>query len=312
MRNSDPKTHNEPSKHRQHHVWQEYLRGWATDGGLFCLQNGNVFPTGTKRVAMQKDFYKLQDLTEQDMQILFMFSEISAKHPMLREFHQLVLLQLAPVIFVRRNRANLRNLKRIDEHLDRYRTNVIENFHMRVEGDFLPVLQCIRAGCSTWYNDDRLCLNFLVFICIQYMRTRGIKERMVQGLRQSLNLDYGRVWDILSIMSAFNIALALFSERKGRKLLFIKNDTAVSFITGDQPVINLHGFVSGLPQKLSLYYPLSPSLALCLSEYNEPPPLPVDAMTAEVVMELNCMVKSASHKQLFAQTRDALIDLECP
>lgn len=42
-------------KRRHHHVWQNYLRPWTTDGGLFCLQDHRVFPSGTRVLAVQND-----------------------------------------------------------------------------------------------------------------------------------------------------------------------------------------------------------------------------------------------------------------
>ena len=65
-----------PKRHH-HHVWQHYLKPWATDGGIFCLQDGRIFATGTRVVAVQKDFYKLQHLTREDVTLIKLLFEKS-------------------------------------------------------------------------------------------------------------------------------------------------------------------------------------------------------------------------------------------
>jgi hypothetical protein len=52
-------------KRRHHHVWQNYFHPWTADGALYCLQDGRIFRTGTRVVAVQMDFYKLPRLTTQ-------------------------------------------------------------------------------------------------------------------------------------------------------------------------------------------------------------------------------------------------------
>ena len=48
--------------------------------------------------------------------------------------------------------------------------------------------------------------------------------------------------------------------------LILENEAGQSFITGDQPVLNLLAPEEGVPQELALYYPLSPRRAFLLLE----------------------------------------------
>jgi hypothetical protein len=57
-------------KRRHHHVWQNYLTPWTNGGVLYCLQGGRIFPTGTRVIAVEKDFYKLDRLTDQDVALI--------------------------------------------------------------------------------------------------------------------------------------------------------------------------------------------------------------------------------------------------
>jgi hypothetical protein len=104
----------------------------------------------------------------------------------------------------------------------------------------------------------------------------------------------------------FNIGCGLFLERKKRRLVVVRNDTAVPFVTGDQPVTNLHGDGETPPEILSLYYPISPRLALYLGEPDEVTDTPFEAMTAKAATYLNLRIAKASHSQVYAQTPDLL------
>jgi hypothetical protein len=57
-------------KRRQHHVWQRYLKAWASDGQIHCTMDGRIFPTGTTAVAVQHDFYKIGKLTPADVALI--------------------------------------------------------------------------------------------------------------------------------------------------------------------------------------------------------------------------------------------------
>jgi len=54
-------------KRRHHHVWQHYLKPWTAGGALYCLQDERIFPTGTRAIAVENDFYKLDRLTDRDV-----------------------------------------------------------------------------------------------------------------------------------------------------------------------------------------------------------------------------------------------------
>jgi putative heme iron utilization protein len=107
-------------------------------------------------------------------------------------------------------------------------------------------------------------------------------------------------------MFAFNIGRSLFLERRKRKLVLVRNDTDVPFVTADQPAINLKGTRPRPPENLSIYYPISPQLALLLADVGEEPMFPAQGLTAEQASALNRKVVEASHKQVFAQSRESL------
>jgi hypothetical protein len=80
----------------------------------------------------------------------------------------------------------------------------------------------------------------------------------------------------------------------------------VTFITGDQPAINLKASRPYPPENLSIYYPLSPQLALLLSDVDEEPPFAAEAITAAHASTLNGKLFEARYNQVFAQSEEAL------
>lgn len=57
-------------KRRQHHVWRHYLGAWTDAGRLFCLQEGRIFRTGPRAVAVERYFYWLPPLIAQDYRLI--------------------------------------------------------------------------------------------------------------------------------------------------------------------------------------------------------------------------------------------------
>ena len=54
-------------KRGQHYVWKHYLKQWTTNGKLFCLRENKVFETNPDNIANKRDFYRLEELTANEM-----------------------------------------------------------------------------------------------------------------------------------------------------------------------------------------------------------------------------------------------------
>ena len=301
-RGSDP-----VKKPRQHHVWQQYLRAWSVGGEAYCRQGYRIFRTGTPVLGMATDFYKLRPLTEGDLKLLKFLLALDKVHPIARKHHEMVLQNiLIPMVFVQQNRDKLNNLSPVDDLLDTHNTNAVDNQHTVIERTFAPLLARSLGGDFSWYENDKDCISFCNFVGAQQMRTRGVKERTISRLKERMGVDISRIWDILALIFGFNIGCGLFLERKKRRLIAVRNDTAVPFITSAQPVTNLHGNGETPPEILSLYYPISPWLALYLGEPDEVTDTPFEAMTARAATCLNLRIAKSSHSQVYAQTPDPL------
>ncbi len=291
-------------KPRQHHIWQQYLRAWSVDGAVYCLQEGRIFHAGTTVLGIEKDFYKLPPLTDADLKLLAFLLDLDNAPPIVRMYLDTVLRNiLGPMLFARQNRDRL-YVSKADELLDVHNTNAIDNHHTRIEGTCISLLERSLAGDLNWYDNGKECLDFCQFLIAQQMRTRGVKERVISKLLERWGgaADVSRIWDILAIKLSFVGGLNIFRSRQRYRLISIRNDTPMPFITSDQPVIHLHGNGETLPEVTSLYYPISPRLALYLGEPGAVSDMPIEAMTPETVAYLNLRMAKASHSQVYAHT----------
>ncbi len=292
-------------KDRHHHVWQQYLRAWTTDGALWCLRDGRIFQTGTPVVAVERSFYKLHNLTVDEIKIVQEF--FSKGHEAAIQVNmELLNLLMAPF----RLAAAIPNSSQstaLTQAIDEWTSNLLENYHMHIEASFIPLLKQAIKGDISFYDDDDLSITFFNFLSTQYMRTKGIKERSISLSQKSgSGPDLSRMWNVMIHMFATNIGAQLYVERSRRKMVILRNDTTVPFVTGDQPAINLYADGNAVPTKLSVYYPISPRLALLLAEVDEEPLYLSDGLTANQSSELNAKLHGACYSQVFGDSEESL------
>jgi hypothetical protein len=288
-------------KRRQHHVWQRYLKAWSTDGQLYCLMDDRIFPTGTTTIAIEQYFYKIGKLTATDIALIrFLVIDVEGLHPLTRKNHEDFLkLVTAPALFEG-------NSSDLDDLIDTFRTNALEDYHAGIEASFLPLLDRALRKDISFCSDEESCITLFHFLATQHMRTKGAKVKVIETLKQKNGLDVSRIWGIMSHMFATNIGMTVYRERSKRKLVLVENTTDLAFITGDQPLINLHGGGEKSPATLSWYYPISPRFALLLTEVDEEPAFTTASLASAQVNDLNARMVAASHSQVFAQSRASL------
>jgi Protein of unknown function (DUF4238) len=272
-------------KQRHHHVWQKYLKPWTTDGAIWCLQNGRIFPTGTTTVAVERNFYYLHRLTVDDLALLRAL--VDSGHPLSK-----------------RNYIQL-----LSRFMNEHPTEALEEYHTRIEASFIPNLESALSGDISFYSDDQRCPGFLNFLSTQYMRTKGAKERAIAGCSPDRRAGISRLWNVAVLKLAMDVGASLYSERNSRKLVLIHNRTEVPFITGDQPAINLKGTRPRPPEKLSIYYPISPRLALLLAEVDETPLFADEGLTPAQASFLNMTIFEACYQQVFGKSEESLRSL---
>ena len=249
---------------KQHYVWQYMLQPWTTDGKIACLRQAEnkAFVTGTTSVANETFFYLSSALTPQDMAYIETII-MRSRHELLRQenrrtaamfqlSHQLRgSLQGVPESDPRRIEAE-NQLAVIDKTLG-------ESYQTLFEQRATHLVDSLRASNCDFYRDSKQALEFINFISHQFTRSPKLLDIASRIPNPIQGLDLKRTWLVETHIYATNIAFSLFAEKEKYKFLFLRNNTDVSFITGDVPLINLN---EQTIDDVRMYYPLSPTHAV--------------------------------------------------
>ena len=281
-------------------MFRAYLRSWSKNEKIYCLRAGKIFLSKLGGVACEKFFYKVQDLTPEEVQLIDRTVIEPAAAPLrapLRQF--LSFYSLAPKM--KRDFAGSAHpafLLVLEELI----VNFAEDYHVEIENNLLLFLKSMLSGNSKFYSDDEQAAKFLYAISVQYTRTKQAREAALSLIGATVaGCDTSRVMSALSHIIAIILGHSLYIDRQRFSLMLIVNDTDTPFITADQPIINLHATFNGKPpEKLEFFYPLSPNRAMLLLEAadkrNDQPISAVSVNTYNVLMVQN------SYEQVFSNS----------
>lgn len=118
-------------------------------------------------------------------------------------------------------------------------------------------------------------------------------------------------WWFISHLIGHNLGLSIYSDRHVTTTSLLFNNTKQSFITSDQPVINIHPELSGeidtAPEheQFDLYYPLSPQVALVICNSGQFKPGIVN-VSIDAVDRLNMMLARHAYEHIFGTEQAAI------
>ena len=295
-------------KRRQHYVWQHYLKPWATDNKIFCLRDNKVFESSLIGIANERDFYRLKELNKED--IAFIEKLVIEQSPKLLQKLHTNLIKQFNFVFDLKSFIQSQGIDNpvVSEKIEETVNNLEEDFHSRIEDSVIGHIESIRSGNTDFFNNDKGFIDFIYFLCVQYMRTKKVKTSVIANVRPPENIDIEKIWNILSHIFATNMGGSLYTDRKNFRLLLLDNRSSAPFITGDQPVVNTYatGDLKNPPQQLELYYPVSPVTAVLLTESKK---YEADKQRSVGLVEAtayNEHIVRNRHDQIFAASRKAL------
>ncbi|SFS11718.1 Protein of unknown function [Dyella sp. OK004] len=287
---------------RQHYVWRGYLRAWASDDLIYCLRENKIFKSNLIGVAQERDFYKLLDLNQEE--ILYVEAFCNAQREPLRTTN-LRWIKLFTKLFDHQREmiAAGHSVEHVNRAVDLAAIEEVEKLHGEIEQGAVRYLQLLRRGDASFFQNVEDKISFLYFLCVQYTRTKSLKARAMSGPNRITAVNPENVWNVLSQIVATSLGQSLIAY--SYQLYFLRPEGEASFITGDQPVINVRSTLTPpgeAPQELDLYYPISPKLAVLVA--SEPPDN--SYLSDEDVCEYNLHMQAHSHSQLFAHEAEIL------
>jgi len=248
------------------------------------------------RVAQERDFYKLHDLTLNEVKFLEDFC--NGQREPLRELNLqwvryfTILFELQRKLITEGHAAD-----EVVSIIDRAAIEQEDLLHGWIEQGAVGSLDALLAGDASFFNIPKQKTLFLYFLANQYTRTKKLKSKALEGPSKITSVNPENIWNALSQIIATSIGQNLVAY--GYQLYFLRPEGNEVFITGDQPVINLHGTYiapTETPSELDFYYPISPSLAVLIAV--DPPGNSL--LTDEEVKTYNRHIQIQSHTMLFA------------
>lgn len=304
-------------KRKHHHVWGQYLKRWSTDSVNvhYTTSKGNIVCESIKGVAMEFDFYKLCRLDNFDIEVIKSASKGSP--PNLQKLHN---NQLQMFLTAQKTENLYRILgadsEIVDTEIKALYSNFLEDTHSLIERKARPVLDGLAERNINLLDNKEDMLNFLIYLGHQLARTKNFKTIAIQSLARGEGLatrvaeSMEKAWWFHSYMMGMNLGCSFYNLRHDEQHSLLINDTNTTFITADQPIINVH---PNLPERRSkeppaeadFYYPISPRVAymICKSgRFSRGE----NHISEQVVTEMNLKMARSAITHIFGNSKNVL------
>lgn len=231
-------------KKNHHYVWSYYLKSLSLDkkNVYYISKKGKVSFDSIKGLAKEVDFYKINKLNFNDLKFLNKLSSNASEdlqkihNSQLSFFFKLLSVEDIPVDFrLNHEKETLVNI---------IKSNSLEDTYMIIEKLALKTINEILQENFEFLENEQNLLSLLYFLGHQITRTKSFKIRVLSAMKKDGRLYsyWEKNWWFISYMFGINIGHGLYRSilNKRSKYFFIKNTTSISFITSDNPMINIH------------------------------------------------------------------------
>lgn len=191
----------------------------------------------------------------------------------------------------------------------------IEQLHGLIEKWGISYLEQLRQGNISFWQDPDSRDRFTFFLCIQYFRTKRIRDNMIFALEQGIkrnslwsDIHPENIWIPLSLIFATKVGFFISQELSPVLLWTSKGDGC--FIVGDQPVVNTYStFDSSPPADMELFYPITPNLALLLTKRTTEKNIEKTAIKKSEITRYNMIEFKSSRELIFAKDKAQFDDI---
>lgn len=316
---------------RQHNVWRKYLAAWTdatdrTEGMIFVkMKDKPPFQTSILNVAVDRYFYDTSTITDADKEIAARYYEYSLKKlaPQLNlkfslpfDYSEKDYFEKNYIGIVEKGGMKYLNLlleeefpfteeipaQKITNELKELMIRKLFGEEVENEADLIERAHFAIKNPSK--DDDQF--KFYEYLVAQWLRTRAAKKIILDTIEKAKDLYKENYKDcteaLYPLMLSINATIiAIQLSRKGFFIKLLLNRTDESFITGDTPIVNIEAdYKDNKPvDKLVLYYPVSPKIAIiCSDEIKSNEKLEISQV--DEIKKYNNFIIEASEKQVFA------------
>lgn len=287
-------------------MWRHYLRAWAPREQIWCAMKGKLFASDLMGVGQERDFYKTQHVTAEDLTRLQQLLIDPIQNPRVKE---LAAIWIGPLTGLQRLHEMLqaRGTEGLDEALTPLYIEQEELLQGLIESSAIPLLARLQASDHFCLDQDEDYHGFMYYMMVQYFRTTRMKQNMFRSLDEMAPGFVARTMGLIRHTTATITACSLIARGATMRPYLLDNTSEVALITGDQPVINTHAVYrpeDEMVAECEFYYPLSPTKALLVTE---DPSRATPPLTAAAASHFNEMMAHSAERQLFARSREDLL-----
>ena len=314
---------------KQHYVWRNYLAPWTqnntTTGQIWCLRDGKAFQTSLINVAQENYFYEVKELSQDERNLIIQMVIKNATGVQRDVNEQWLNLYCAPFDYADTMSSlgyfllgynNPDDIKQ-DQAFRKWTIEQVEILHGQIESSGLPYISALRQNKLDFWKDENGRDEFSFYLANQYFRTKKIRDALIYAVnkaKEERKYFHGirpeNMWLPLSFIFATNVGAHIADDYSA--ILLLTED--INFIVGDQPVINTHATydTKTVPDKLELFYPITPHSALLLTDDSKYTSGQVLQIAPDEVEKYNLLERKSTRETVFAKERtqlDAFISL---
>lgn len=246
---------------KQHYVWRKYLNPWKLNTEekkvwTLIIKTSKVDNISLMDVAQASYFYKMYELSPIEIQVC---RNLAMQFPpFVQPFAETLLKGYEAISYNMMTESDKRD----------FALHYIDNMQTCIEKMGSPLLNC---KCLNDLKNIQNKYQAIFYLCVQYSRTYKMREVGIVGYKDfPLKSElYKKVFPFISLLMATTIGHNLVVGNPNTRYIFVRNETSIPFVTSDQPVINLKKDEvdeDGFTKDLELYYPISPSRAIIISQ----------------------------------------------
>jgi hypothetical protein len=254
-------------KRKQHYIWKYYLQPWTVDGQIVCMRNNKIFTTNLENIAQERDFYRLNKLTSDELLFLKqLFLDLPEPLRILANNW----ITLSNYIFDVKEVFSKAGISKVpDKEFDVLINNAGEELQSKYEVVGKKYLNLLWNKETKFFETEQSSCEFITYLSMQYFRTKNMQNKMLVGKEKYKTIRIDKIWNVMRNIFATNVAGNIFIDRENWELVPLSNVTSIPFITGDQPVINIYGKMGEKTEKVMFYYPIKPDFAILLKKKND-------------------------------------------
>lgn len=296
---------------RHHYVWREYLRAWSDNDKIWTIINiqdkeKKIVNTNLMNIAQERFFNKFNKFSLLEKKFLQSLC-VDTNGPIKN--------LLDNILFDTNLFSDIKDIQEkisssIPQPLDELENSGFDDLHTIIENDGKEIIACRSLSDLYFFEDSRSKYKALFFLCFQYFRTKKMKVEMINAVKEySSELKIENIFSTLVIIFAAKITQNISFDRRICYTLLEISDNEISFITGDQPVINLAGNdkdEKGDTKDIIFYYPISPKHAIKIDFPNKGEKYNHHILEKKEVHLLNKNIYNEYNEFLFSNSKELL------